>query len=504
MNDTTSKLIQGRTGPWEVVIGLEVHAQITSQAKLFSGASTAFGADPNTQVSFVDAAFPGMLPVINRFCVEQAVRTGLGLNAHIHLHSVFDRKNYFYADLPQGYQISQFSRPLVGKGYLEIQLPNEEPRRIGITRLHLEQDAGKSIHDQHPAQSLIDLNRAGVALMEIVSEPDMRSIEEAQAYMKKLRALLRYLGTCDGNMEQGSLRADINISLRRPGGPYGTRTEIKNVNSIRFMGQALQYEIQRQLEILEEGGVIDQETRLFDAARGITRSMRSKEDAHDYRYFPDPDLPPLVLSQEFIDRIRASLPELPDQKKNRYIQEFGLTPYDADVLTSEVETAVYFEAALKAATQPALMAKPIANWIIGELFAILNRENCTIDQSRISPQDLVALIELIVAGTISGKIAKEVFVLMWDTQKNPVLIVEEQGLQQVSDDQAILRAIEEMIQQNMDKVAEYRAGKDKLFGFFVGQVMRKMQGKANPALLNTMLKKYLDFDQDKDQGQDKT
>lgn len=493
---TASKLVQGRTGSWEVVIGLEVHAQITSNSKLFSGASTVFGNDCNSQVSFVDAAFPGMLPVVNEYCVEQAVRTGLGLNSEIHLHSIFDRKNYFYADLPQGYQISQFHHPIVGRGFVEIQVPNEEPRRIGVTRLHLEQDAGKSFHDQHPTKSFIDLNRSGVALMEIVSEPDMRSAEEAQLYIKKLRSLLRYLGTCDGNMEEGSMRADVNISLRRPGAEYGTRAEIKNVNSVRFMGQAIQYEVQRQMEILEEGGKIDQETRLFDASKGITRTMRSKEDAQDYRYFPDPDLPPLVLTQDYVDRIRQSLPELPDQKKQRYINDYGLTIYDADVITGDFEITQYFEKALNSdKDEAAHIAKPIANWMLGELFALLNRDHCAIDQSRISPESLLSLVKLIQDNTISGKIAKDIFPLMWDSQKDAVTIVQEQGLQQVTDDKAIIAAIKEIMQQNSDKVVEYRSGKDKLFGFFVGQTMRHMQGKANPTLLNDILKKLLSNDE---------
>ena len=487
-----SKLIQGRTGPWEVVIGLEVHAQIISKSKLFSGAATVFGRDCNSQVSFVDAAFPGMLPVLNEYCVEQAVKTGLGLNAEIHLYSLFDRKNYFYADLPQGYQISQFHHPIVGRGYIEIQLPNEQPRKIGVTRLHLEQDAGKSFHDQHPSKSFIDLNRSGVALMEIVSEPDMRSAEEAQFYTKKLRALLRYLGTCDGNMEEGSMRADVNISLRRPGDDYGTRAEIKNVNSVRFMGQAIHYEIQRQMEILEEGGIINQETRLFDAHKGITRTMRSKEDAQDYRYFPDPDLPPLIINEDYVNRIRQTLPELPDQKKHRYIHDYGLTGYDADVITADFEMTQYFEKAIKTVGDDNdTLIKPLANWMLGELFALLNRDNCSIEDSRISPGQLVCLVKLIADNTISGKIAKDIFPLMWESQKGADDIVKEQGLQQITDDKAIIEAITIIMVENNDKVLEYRAGKDKLFGFFIGQTMRHMQGKANPALLNTILAKML-------------
>lgn len=494
MSEAPAKYIDGTTGPWEVVIGLEVHAQITSKAKLFSGAATDFGADPNTQVSFIDAGFPGMLPVINTFCVEQAVKTGLGLNAAINLFSVFDRKNYFYPDLPQGYQISQYQKPIVGKGYLDIELEDGTIRRIGITRLHLEQDAGKSIHDLHPSKSYIDLNRSGIALMEIVSEPDLRSIEEAQAYVKKLRSLLRYLGTCDGNMEQGSLRADVNVSLRRPGEPFGTRAEIKNVNSVRFMGQAIQYEIQRQLEILEGGGEVVQETRLFDAGKGITRSMRNKEDAHDYRYFPDPDLPPLVLTQEQVDRIHATLPELPDAKKERFIRDFSLSSYDASVLTSEMELAMYYEDALAALTPEERKqngAKTLANWMIGDLFAALNRDGLSIDEAKVRPEGLAALIRLILKGTISGKIAKDVFADLWENGGTPEEIVKSKGLEQVSDDGAILKVIDRVLANNADKVAEYKSGKEKLFGFFVGQVMKEMQGKGNPALVNELLKKKL-------------
>ncbi len=480
--------IQGKTGPWEVVIGLEVHAQITSKAKLFSGASAAFGGDPNTQVSFIDAGFPGMLPVINRFCVEQAIKTGLGLNAQINKTSIFDRKNYFYADLPQGYQISQFLCPIVGKGHLDIELENGTVRRINITRLHLEQDAGKSIHDQHPSKTYIDFNRAGVALMEIVSEPDIRSIEEAQAYIKKLRGLLRYLGTCDGNMEQGSLRADINISLRRPEADYGTRAEIKNVNSVRFMGQAISYEIQRQMNILENGGQVDQETRLFDAAKGITRSMRSKEDAHDYRYFPDPDLPPLVLTDEEIEYIRVTLPELPDAKKTRFINDYNLSPYDAGVLSSELETVTYFETALKSLKDSNEKSiKLLANWMIGELFAALNKDSLSIEESKVSPQLLADLINFIYDETISGRLAKDIFAEMWETGENPDKIINAKGLVQVSDEDTIAAAVDKILSENQDKVSEYLSGKDKLLGFFVGQVMKMMQGKGNPAVINKIL-----------------
>ncbi len=491
MSDVRS-VVKGHTGEWEVVIGLEVHAQVVSKAKLFSGSSAAFGGDPNAHVSLVDAAFPGMLPVINEYCVEQAIKTGMGLNAEINLMSIFDRKNYFYADLPQGYQISQFQRPIVGEGYLDIETEAHGSLRIGVERLHLEQDAGKSLHDQHPTKSYIDLNRSGVALMEIVSKPDMRSAEEAQAYMKKLRALVRCLGTCDGNMEQGSMRADINVSLRRPGGPLGTRAEIKNVNSVRFMGQAIQYEIERQMEILEEGGEIKQETRLFDATKGITRSMRSKEDAHDYRYFPDPDLPPLVVSQDLVNRLRASLPELPDQKRDRFMKEMGLSSYDASVLTTESEKAAFFEKALThLSSKDQKASKLLANWLIGEFFGALNKDGISISESKVTPQRLASLINLITAGTISGKIAKEVFVDMWKTGQEPSQIVKEKGLEQVSDDGAILAVIDSIIAENQDKVTEYKAGKEKLFGFFVGQVMKQMQGKANPGLVNQLLKKKL-------------
>ena len=485
-------VVKGRTGDWEVVIGLEVHAQIISKSKLFSGSSAAFGGDPNTHVSLVDAAFPGMLPVINDFCVEQAVKTGLGLNAEINLHSLFDRKNYFYADLPQGYQISQFLRPIVGEGYLDIETKDHGPIRIGVERLHLEQDAGKSIHDQHPSKSYIDLNRAGVALMEIVSKPDMRSAEEAQAYMRKMRALVRCLGTCDGNMEQGSMRADINVSLRRPGAELGVRAEIKNVNSVRFMGQAIHYEVGRQMEILEDGGEVAQETRLFDATKGITRSMRSKENAHDYRYFPDPDLPPLIISKELVDRLRATLPELPDQKRDRFMADMGLSSYDASVLTSEGEKAGFFEEALThLSPKDQKTSKILANWLIGEVFGALNRDSLSITESKVSPANLAKLVNLISAGTISGKIAKDVFVDMWDGELSPESIVKEKGLEQVSDDGAILAVIDEILTAHQDKVSEYKSGKDKLFGFFVGQVMKKMQGKGNPGLVNKLLKEKL-------------
>lgn len=489
---TEKYYFEGNTGPWELIVGLEVHAQVSSQAKLFSGAPTAFGADPNTQVAFVDAAMPGMLPVINHYCVEQAVKTGFGLNAEINLVSVFDRKNYFYADLPAGYQISQFAKPIVGQGYLDIELEDGSTRRIGVTRLHLEQDAGKSFHDQHPEKSYIDLNRAGVALMEIVSEPDIRSPEEAGAYVKKLRSILRALGTCDGNMDQGSMRVDVNVSVRKPGAPFGTRTEIKNVNSIKFISQAIVYEATRQIEILEEGGVIEQETRLFDANKSTTRSMRSKENAHDYRYFPDPDLPPLVIEADCVESLRKSLPELPDDKKARLISQYELPAYDAGLLVSEAEIADYFESALKASkAQDAKTAKLVSNWMLGELFATLNREDKSISDSPISPAHLAGLVAEINAGTISGKIAKDVFALMWETGKDAPSIIEEKGLKQVSDDSAILAVIDKVLEDNPQMVADYKSGKDKLFGFFVGQVMKAMHGKGNPGLINDLLKDRL-------------
>ena len=480
-------IIEGKTGPWEIVIGLEVHAQVVSQAKLFSGASTAFGAEPNAQVSFVDAAFPGMLPVINRACVEQAVRTGLGLNATINEVSVFDRKNYFYPDLPAGYQISQYKQPIVGEGHLDIDLANGETRRVGIERLHLEQDAGKSIHDQHPQKTYIDLNRAGVALMEIVSKPEMRSPEEAGAYMRKMRALVRYLGTCDGNMEEGSLRCDANVSVRRPGGELGTRCELKNINSIRFVMQAIEYEARRQVEVLEEGGTIRQETRLFDSAKGVTRPMRSKEHAHDYRYFPDPDLLPLVLDRKWIEEMRASLPELPDAKKARFVSDYKLTPYDAGVLVAEKENAEFFEVVARGRKDPKLAA----NWVIVELFGALNRLGRDIATSPVSATQLAGLLDLIENDTISGRIAKDVFGFMVETGKDAAAIVEERGLRQVTDTGAIEAAIDKVIADSAAKVAEYRGGKQALFGWFVGQVMKSTGGKANPAAVNELLRKKL-------------
>ena len=479
-------MIEGRTGSWETVIGLEVHAQMISKAKLFSGAATDFGAEPNTQVSPVDAAFPGMLPVINRHCVEQAVKTGLGLEAEINLRSVFDRKNYFYADLPAGYQILQYLEPVVGKGTVRLDMADGSTREIGITRLHLEQDAGKSLHDQHPSLTYVDLNRAGVGLMEIVSEPDLRSAEEAGIYLRKLRSILRYLGTCDGNMEEGSLRCDCNVSVRRPGEPYGTRCEIKNLNSIRYVMQAIDYEARRQVDILEEGGRVEQQTRLFDAGRGITRPMRSKEEAHDYRYFPDPDLLPLVLDSDWVKQLRAALPELPDAKKVRFMSAYGLSADDAGVLVAEKETALFFERAAQGRD-----AKAAANWVMGDLFGALNRLGVGIDGSPVSADQLGALIDLIGDGTISGRLAKEVFAEMVASGADPAVIVETKGLRQMTDEGAIAAAIDAVLAAQPDKLAQYRAGRDKLYGFFVGQVMRATQGKANPALVNELLQKKL-------------
>ena len=479
-------VIEGETGDWELVIGLEVHAQVTSNSKLFSGAATDFGAEPNTQVSLVDAAMPGMLPVINEKCVEQAVRTGLGLKARINLTSVFARKNYFYADLPQGYQISQFEFPIVGEGEVSLDMPDGSSRTVGIERLHLEQDAGKSLHDQHPSKSFIDLNRAGVALMEIVSKPDMRSPEEAAAYVTKLRSILRYLGTCDGNMAEGSMRCDANVSVRKAGEPYRTRAEIKNVNSIRFLQQAIEYEARRQIDVYEEGGQVVQETRLWDSSKGETRSMRSKEQAHDYRYFPDPDLLPLVLEQAFVDHIKAGLPELPDEKKERFIKEYGLSTYDAGVLVAEQANADFFEAVARGRDP-----KLACNWVMGDFAAAQNRLGRSIEDPVVSAADLGGLVDLIADNTISGRIAKEVFELMVESGKPPALIVEEKGLKQVTDTGAIEAAIEAVLAANPDKVADYKGGKDKLFGFFVGQVMKSTGGKANPALVNDILKAKL-------------
>ena len=499
MIESTYK-IQGATGEWEVVIGLEVHAQVTSHAKLFSGAATEFGAEPNSQVSLVDAAMPGMLPVPNRECIRQAVRTGMAINAVINQWSRFDRKNYFYADLPQGYQISQLYHPLVGEGEIEVTLdekdPNSPTKRIGIERIHVEQDAGKLMHDQHPTRSYVDLNRSGVALMEIVSRPDMRSPQEAGAYLRKLRTILRYVGSCDGNMEEGSMRADVNVSVRKPGDELGTRTETKNVNSVRFVMQAIEYEANRQVDVLEAGGKIVQETRLFDPDKAETRSMRSKEDAHDYRYFPDPDLLPLELDEDFLAECRKSLPELPDAKRRRYETELGLSSYNAAVLTAEAETARWFEALLaegariQKKSEPEV-AKASANWLLSELFGALNRLGKTLDDSPVGPEQGAELLALVADGTISGTLAKQVFEIMLETGDSPEKIVEEKGLKQTSDTGAIEEAISAILAANADKVEQYRGGKEALFGFFVGQTMKAMGGKANPKVVNELLKKAL-------------
>jgi aspartyl-tRNA(Asn)/glutamyl-tRNA(Gln) amidotransferase subunit B len=481
-----SYTIEGATGAWEVVIGLEVHAQVVSQSKLFSGAATEYGAPPNSQVSFVDAGFPGMLPVINRECVAQAVRTGLGLEAQINLVSRFDRKNYFYADLPAGYQISQYEHPIVGTGVVQIELSDGSTRQIGVTRLHLEQDAGKSMHDQHPSKSYIDLNRAGVALMEIVSEPDLRSPEEAGAYLRKLRSIVRYLGTCDGNMEEGSMRADVNVSVRKPGEAMRTRCEVKNVNSIRFVMHAIEAEAKRQIAVWEEGGTVEQETRLYDVPRGVTRSMRSKEDAHDYRYFPDPDLLPLVLEAGWVESLKAALPELPDAKRARFVRDYGIPNYDAGVLVVEQPTADFYEAVAKGRD-----AKLAANWVIGDFFAALNRTGKTIETTPVSAAALGGLLDLMADGTINGRIAKDVFEAMVETGEEAAAIIEKKGLRQVTDTGAIESAVDAVLVAHADKLAEYRSGKDKLFGFFVGQVMKAMAGKGNPALVNDVLKKKL-------------
>jgi aspartyl-tRNA(Asn)/glutamyl-tRNA(Gln) amidotransferase subunit B len=487
MSAPSSKLIQGSTGPWEIVVGLEVHCQILSMAKLFSGAATQFGADPNSQVSFVDAAMPGMLPVINRTCVEQAVRTGLGLKAKINLTSVFDRKNYFYPDLPAGYQISQYKNPIVGEGEVFIDLAGGETARVGIERLHMEQDAGKSLHDQHPDHSYVDLNRCGVALMEIVSRPDMRSSEEAAAFLKKLRAIVRYLGTCDGNMDEGSMRADVNVSVRRLGAELGTRCEIKNVNSMRFIAQAIEYEARRQVDVLEAGGSIKQETRLFDSKAGETRSMRSKEEAHDYRYFPDPDLLPLVLDQAWVDEIAASLPELPDEKRARLMQ-LGLSAYDATVLVAEKETADYFEAMLAAGAD----AKAAANWLNNEYFGRLNKAGLAIADGPVSAAANSAIVQMVCADVISGKIAKDVLDIVWTGGGDPRAVVEQRGLKQMTDTGNIEKAVDAVIAANPDKVAAAKS-KPQLVGWFVGQVMKATGGKANPAVVNAILKARLDL-----------
>ena len=479
-------LIIRNDNKYEVIIGLEVHAQVLSESKLFSTSSTKFGSEPNTQVSLVDAAFPGMLPVINEHCIKQAVKTGIGLKAKINKRSIFDRKNYFYADLPQGYQISQYKNPIVGEGSVTLDMPNGE-KNIGIERLHLEQDAGKSIHDIDPQNTLVDLNRSGVALMEIVSKPDLRSLDEVNAYIKKLRSIMRYLGTCDGNMQEGSLRADVNVSVRKKGDKkLGTRCEIKNVNSIKFMQMAIDFEANRQVDVIEEGGSIDQETRLFDTKKNETRSMRSKEDAHDYRYFPDPDLLPLELNDNYIDQIKKDIPELPDEKKKRFIEKFKLSPYEANILVSDIEISKYFEEVSKNSD-----VKLATNWITGELFALLNEKNIEITESPISSKNLSKLINLIKDGTISGKIAKSVFEIMRDGDKDPITIVEEKGLKQQSDPKELENLIDKVITENPKNVEAYKSGKDKLFGFFVGQVMKNSNGKANPKLVNEILKKKL-------------
>ena len=481
----SSKLIAGATGDWEVVIGLEIHAQVTSEAKLFSGASTGFGASPNSHVSLVDAAMPGMLPVLNRECVRQAIRTGLGVKAQINLRSTFDRKNYFYPDLPQGYQISQYKSPIVGEGEVVVDLGEGESVTVGIERIHLEQDAGKSIHDQDPKSSFVDLNRSGVALMEIVSKPDMRSSDEAKAYVTKLRTILRYIGSCDGDMEKGNLRADVNVSVRRPGEPFGTRCEIKNVNSIRFIGQSIETEARRQIGILEDGGTIDQETRLFDPVKGETRAMRSKEEAHDYRYFPDPDLLPLVVEQAEVDELASGLPELPDEKKARFVRDYGVTPYDAMVLTLEQESADFFEAVAARGD-----AKLAANWVINELFGRLNKSATPIEESPVSAKQLGGLVELVSSGVISGKIAKDLFEILWTEGGDPKELVENRGLRQVTDTSAIEKVVDEVIAANPEKVEQARA-KPTLIGWFVGQVMKASGGKANPQAVNDILKSKL-------------
>ena len=484
--ENNNYFIKGKKDNWEVVIGLEVHAQVLSNSKLFSGSSTKFGANPNTQVSLIDSAFPGMLPVINEECVKQAVRTGLGLNAKINKYSVFDRKNYFYADLPQGYQISQYKNPIVGEGKVLLDMPNGS-KEVGIERLHLEQDAGKSIHDMDPSSTYVDLNRSGIALMEIVSKPDLRSPDEVNAYIKKLRSIMRYLGTCDGNMQEGSLRADVNVSVRKIGEKeFGTRCEIKNVNSIKFMQMAIEYEAKRQVELIESGEKIDQETRLFDTKKNETRSMRSKEDAHDYRYFPDPDLLPLNIDQKIIDDLKKSLPELPDQKKERFIKDYNLSAYEANVLVSEKEISNYYEEVAKQSDK-----KLAATWMMGDLFAMLNDKGLSISQSPISSKNLAELIQSIKSGEISGRIAKEVFEIMIETGDNPKKIIESKGMKQQSDPKELEKMINEILEQNKDKVDQYKSGKDKLFGFFVGQVMKVSGGKANPQLANDILKKLL-------------
>jgi len=481
-----SSVIQGKFSKWETVIGLEIHAQVKSNSKLFSSSSTKFGSSPNSQVSLIDAAMPGMLPVINEFCIKQAIKTGLGLKAKINRYSVFDRKNYFYADLPQGYQISQYKYPIIGEGIVTIDFKDGSSKNIRIVRLHLEQDAGKSLHDQNPTKTYVDLNRSGVALMEIVSEPDLSSPQEASLYITKIRSILMYLDTCDGNMQEGSLRADVNISVRKPGDKLGTRCEIKNLNSIKFIKQAIEYEARRQIKIIEEGGIIEQNTLLFNPQTGKTKPMRSKEEAHDYRYFPDPDLLPLEVTDDFVEKIKSEIPELPDEKKKRFIEKFKLSPYEATILVSDIETSKYFEEVIENSD-----VKLATNWITGELFAVLNNKNLEISESPISSKNLSKLINLIKDGTISGKIAKTIFELMMDSDKDPQKIVEEKGLKQESDPKALEALIDKVIVDNPDKVKEYKSGKEKLFGFFVGQAMKDSNGKANPQLVNDILKKKL-------------
>src|SRR6201994_1688281 len=490
MTVASGKLLKGATGDWEIVIGMEIHAQVTSNSKLFSGASTAFGGEPNSHVSLVDAGMPGMLPVINEECVRQAVRTGLGLNAKINLRSVFDRKNYFYPDLPQGYQISQYKSPIVGEGEVLLELDGGRTATVGIERLHLEQDPAKMLHDQSPTMSLIDFNRCGVALMEIVSKPDIRDAEQAKAYVTKLRSILRYLGTCNGDMEKGSLRADVNVSVRKPGGPLGTRCEIKNLNSINFIGQAVEHEARRQIEIIEDGGVIAQETRLYDPNKGETRSLRSKEEAHDYRYFPDPDLLPLEFSQAFVDALKADLPELPDQKKRRFVADFGLSAYDAGVLVAERESADFYESVLSALADRGRDGKVAANWVINELFGRLNKEGRTIATAPVSAKQLSAIVDLIGEGTISGKVAKDLFEIVWQEGGDPRELVEQRGMKQVTDLGAIEKGVDDIIAANPEKVAQAKA-KPQALGWFVGQVVKSSGGKANPQAVNDLLKSKL-------------
>lgn len=489
----TEEYVETATGKWEVVIGLEVHAQIISNSKLFSSASTTFGGAPNENVSFIDAALPGVLPVINSFCIDQAIKTGLGLNGKINLVSFFDRKNYFYADLPFGYQISQFNRPIVTGGYVDVEKENGSVRRINLERIHIEQDAGKSIHDQSPNKSFIDLNRAGIALMEIVTKPDMRSAEEAAIFLRKLRSILRYLKTCDGNMEESSMRADVNVSVHRPGTEFGTKVEVKNVNSIKFIATAIKFEIERQIDVIESGGVIEQETRLFDCSTGKTHTMRTKEDAQDYRYFPEPDLPPLILEESRIEAIRKTIPELPDAKTERFQRELDLPHYDASLISSEMEIADFYEHALSSVDNDVVkdFAKMLSNWMIGELFALLNKNGKNITESNISPEHLGELVMLIKTDVISGKIAKEVLEIMWNTQKSPSIIVDESSMRQITSTDAIEESLREVLSENQDKVFEYKNGKEKLFGFFIGQAMKKTEGKANPKILNDILKKLL-------------